>query len=263
MTASATLKARHSDYLLLGLLTAVLIHAVAFAFWPEYVPGVYRAPEAFVPQLIPPPDIFEIPLPPREVEPPARPEVVLPSDDADLDETIAPTLFNSVDDMPVIPPPPPSMDEDFIAFDDPPELLEAASPVYPDIARSAGVEGLVVVIVLLDEAGNVISAEIAPFGSLRTETTTSVSSITTPVRRSSGCVTTSTEAPSRPWPANLTAGGRFRLGPSPSRRLPSAAYACRIRGRCTGTISHSVRRIFPCCARKCRCSVASISLLAR
>ena len=160
MTAYATLKARHSDYLYIGLLLAVIIHAAAFAFWPEYLPSTYRLDKAFVPQLIPPPDVFEIPLPPREVEPPARPEMVMPSDDADLDETIAPTLFDRFDDMPLIPPPPPSMDEDFIAFYDSPVLLETARPAYPDIARRAGVEGLVIVIVLLDEAGNVISAEI-------------------------------------------------------------------------------------------------------
>ena len=160
MTANATLKARHSEYLSIGLLCAIVIHAVAFAFWPEYVPRVYTLKKDFVQELVPPPDVFEIPLPPKDVEPPERPAVIMPSDDADLDETIAPTLFDSFTDMPLIPPPPPPMDDDFIAFDDPPELIHAVKPIYPDIARKAGVEGLVIVIVLLDEAGNVISAEI-------------------------------------------------------------------------------------------------------
>jgi protein TonB len=160
MTANTTLKARHSEYLCIGLLCAIVIHAVAFAFWPEYVPRAYTLKKDAVTRWVPIPKIPDIRLPPKEIEPPVRPALIMPSDDADLDETIAPTLFGDFGKMPLIPPPPPAMEDDFIAFDDPPELVHAVKPIYPDIARKAGVEGLVVVIVLLDEAGNVISAEI-------------------------------------------------------------------------------------------------------
>lgn len=159
MTANAALKARHSEYLLIGLFCAVIIHAVAFALWPGYVPSVYRLPGDFIPEIVPTPIFPEIPLPPEEIMPPQRPVVIMPSDDADLDETIAPTLLDDLSKMPLIPPPPP-VEDNFIAFDNPPELVRAVKPEYPDIARKAGVEGLVIVIVLLDREGNVVSAEI-------------------------------------------------------------------------------------------------------
>ncbi len=159
MNANATLKARHSEYLLVGLFCAVIIHAAAFAFWPEYVPKVYALRQYVIPRMVPVPDYPVVPPRPEEIEPPVRPAVIMPSDDADLDETIAPTLLDNFARLPLIPPPPP-VEPDFIAFDDPPELVHAVKPLYPDIARKAGVEGLVVVIVLLDETGRVISAEI-------------------------------------------------------------------------------------------------------
>jgi protein TonB len=160
MTANATLKARHSEYLCIGLLAAIIIHVVAFALWPEYVPKTYALKKDVVPRWVDMPKIPDVRLPPKEIDPPQRPALVMPSDDADLNETIAPTLFDNFAKMPLIPPPPPTMEDDFVAFDDPPELVHAVTPIYPDIARKAGVEGLVIVIVLLDEAGNVISAEI-------------------------------------------------------------------------------------------------------
>jgi protein TonB len=160
MSANAAFKARHSEYFSIGLLCAIAIHAVAFAFWPEYVPTVYRLKKDVIPRLIPPPVEFEIPPPPREIEPPRRPVEIMPEDGADPEQTIEPTFFNQYVDMPLVAPPPP-VSVDFLAFEKAPELLEAAVPEYPDIARKAGVEGLVVVWVLIDETGRVISAEIA------------------------------------------------------------------------------------------------------
>jgi protein TonB len=160
MTANATLKARHTEYLCIGLLLAVMIHAIAFAFWPEYVPRIYKPREASF-EILPPPEVFVIPPRPPEVKPPERPVEIAPSDDADEDDTIPPNLFDRLADMPVLPPPPPPVTEDFFAFDKEPELIEAAKPEYPDIARKAGVEGRVAVWVVIDEEGRVISAEIA------------------------------------------------------------------------------------------------------
>jgi protein TonB len=160
MTANATLKARHTEFLCIGLFTAMIIHALAFAFWPEYVPKIYKPRQAFM-EMVPPPDVFEIPPRPPEVKPPERPMEIAPSDDADEDDTIAPNLFGNISDMPPLPPPPPPITHDFIAFDQAPRLVTAVKPEYPDIARKAGVEGRVVVWVIIDEEGRVISAEIA------------------------------------------------------------------------------------------------------
>jgi protein TonB len=160
MSASAALKVRHSLYLHIGLVCAVVIHALAFALWPEYAPAVYRLPSDII-RVLPPPPEFQIPPPPRDIEPPQRPVQIDPTDNADRDATIPPTLLDAYRNLPPVPPAPPTATDRFFAFDKPPELIEAAKPEYPDIARKAGVEGLVVVWVLVDEAGNVVSAEIA------------------------------------------------------------------------------------------------------
>lgn len=160
MTANAALKARHSEYLLIGLLSAVVIHAFAFAFWPEYVPRTYELKRAVM-IVLPTPEEFILPPPPEEVKPPDRPALITPSDDADENETIARNLFESYSDMPALLPSPPPPVENFFAFEEAPELIEAVKPEYPDIARIAGVEGRVVVWVVIDETGTVIAAEIA------------------------------------------------------------------------------------------------------
>jgi TonB family protein len=41
-----------------------------------------------------------------------------------------------------------------------PELLEGSIPVYPEEAREAGIEGIVIVEALIDEQGNVFAADI-------------------------------------------------------------------------------------------------------
>ena len=68
--------------------------------------------------------------------------------------------FDSFEDMP--PPPPPSSGggDVFLAFDEPPALLDFVSPVYPPLARDAGIEGTVAIRVLVDEQGKVISADV-------------------------------------------------------------------------------------------------------
>ena len=65
------------------------------------------------------------------------------------------------------PPPPPGEEEEeveeileFFMVEDKPELLNSVAPVYPEIARKAGVEGRVYVNVLIDERGNVIDTKI-------------------------------------------------------------------------------------------------------
>ena len=160
MTAKATLKARQSEYIYIGLISAVVIHALAFAFWPEYVPRTYELREAIM-KVLPAPEEFVLPPPPAEIKPPERPVVVAPSDDVDDDDTIAQNLFDRYADMPALPPPPPPVKENFFAFEQAPKLTQAAEPAYPEIARKAGVEGRVVVWVIIDETGTVISAEIA------------------------------------------------------------------------------------------------------
>jgi len=159
VTANAEFKAKYPKYLQIGLLFALLIHAVAFAFWPEYVPGVYKLREEKIEVVDIPPEI-EIPPPPEEI---ARPEVAVEveaSDEASEDETIAPTFLDA-ENLPPAPPPPPPEPEMFFAFDTYPVVTKSVTPVYPELARKAEVEGTVMVMATIDESGNVMSAWIA------------------------------------------------------------------------------------------------------
>ncbi|MDZ7374381.1 MAG: energy transducer TonB [candidate division KSB1 bacterium] len=108
----------------------------------------------------------------RAAPPPARPAVPIESEDEDIpeDETIATTEL----DLTQLPPPPEKPPEEqtdeevtpiFVAYDSPPEPIggfEAIQRnlVYPEIARKAGVEGRVIVHVLVDERGNVVETKI-------------------------------------------------------------------------------------------------------
>jgi protein TonB len=159
VSANTEFKAQYTKYLEIGLLLAILIHAVAFAFWPEYVPSVYKLREERIEVVEIPPEI-EIPPPPEEV---ARPEVAVEveaSDEASEEETIAPTFLDA-ENLPPAPPPPPPEPEMFFAFDTYPVVTKSATPKYPELARKAEVEGIVVVMVTIDESGRVINAWIA------------------------------------------------------------------------------------------------------
>ena len=159
MTANTEFKAKYNKYLQIGFLFAILVHAVAFAFWPEYVPSIYKLREERIEVIDIPPQI-EVPPPPEEV---ARPEVAVEveaSDEASEEETIAPTFLDA-QNLPPAPPPPPPEPEMFFAFDTYPVVVQGAEPKYPELARKAEVEGTVMIMVTIDEAGNVMSAWVA------------------------------------------------------------------------------------------------------
>ena len=104
------------------------------------------------------------------VQPPPRPAVPIPIDDDEIPEdlTIAETELD-FDELPPTPPPPSKSDEDgyrFIAFDSPPQPIGGLAAnlrkniQYPNIARQASVEGVVIVGVLIDELGNSLKTTI-------------------------------------------------------------------------------------------------------
>jgi protein TonB len=47
-----------------------------------------------------------------------------------------------------------------LIWDDPPQLIRMVTPVYPDRARKAGVDGRVDFIILVDEKGDVVEADV-------------------------------------------------------------------------------------------------------
>ncbi len=162
MTPCCTLRTSHEKYLYIAFLIAILIHAVAFALWPEYAPKPYRLREVKIPFLvdIQSPDI-EVQPPPPPIKPPDIPVAIEPSDDPGAEDTIDPTIFGPDDPLPALPGESGGGQREFMYFEMEPRLLKGAMPEYPELARKAEVEGVVVVHVTVDETGRVIDVWIA------------------------------------------------------------------------------------------------------
>ncbi|MBN2366315.1 MAG: energy transducer TonB [Calditrichaeota bacterium] len=97
--------------------------------------------------------------------PPARPSIPIASEDEDIPEelTIEETEIDFTQPLDEAPPPPPEEDEpivEFYALSEKPEVIHRVEPAYPELARKAGIEGMVVAKVLIDTKGNVEKVEI-------------------------------------------------------------------------------------------------------
>ena len=99
-------------------------------------------------------------------EPPPPPKPKLPVEVEEVEEAeeeeeveIAPTTeFNELLEVP----PPPKVEEvyEFYAVEIKPKLLKRVEPIYPEVARKAGIEGQVFVKALVDTNGYVIHVEV-------------------------------------------------------------------------------------------------------
>lgn len=132
--------------------------------------------------LVPPP--LYVPPPPPSTAPrqsaPSAPDqgVPLPVPDSDAPKDPLPTVQGSIGEGPVdanaapssptgtvfAPPTPDKMPAlgEFVAVDELPEPVVLLKPVYPDFAREAGVEGLVIVHALIGKDGRVIRVVLDP-----------------------------------------------------------------------------------------------------
>ncbi|MCB0831911.1 MAG: energy transducer TonB [Bacteroidetes bacterium] len=107
----------------------------------------------------------------KRAPPPNRPSVPIASEQENLlgDETIDDTDID-LEEIPPPPPPPAKRDDSgdadiFVAYDTPPDLQGGQNFIkknlkYPEMARQAGIEGKAIVSVVIDEKGNVITADV-------------------------------------------------------------------------------------------------------
>ena len=159
-TASVRFRSRYGVYLRHSLLAALAIHFLLFYFCPAFDIKPYALPETEEFEVVVPEKI-EIPPPPAEISQP-QPEIVISpvgSSTPDIDD-IPQNVFNRIEEIPLLQVPRPEQARDFHVFDEAPELLTFVGPVYPELAREAGIEGTVMLRVLVDADGKVLSADV-------------------------------------------------------------------------------------------------------
>ncbi len=152
-------KKGYNRYLRNALYGAIVIHFLIFYFSPQFEFKPYVLREEYF-EAIELPEQFDIPPPPQEVAQPAIPMEAAEGEEVDEEADIAPTTFDDIESLPPPPPPPSEQAQEFYAFDEPPVLIKYVSPKYPDLARQAGIEGTVLLSVLVGEDGKVISARV-------------------------------------------------------------------------------------------------------
>ncbi len=155
------LRLKYKTALEAGMSVALLILIVVFFSFKTFETSL---------ELPDQPDItietIEIP-PTQQVQkppPPSRPSIPVETEDDDIldDVTIEETEveFEPLDEL--APPPPPMEDEvfEFFAVSEKPVITHKQTPIYPDLARKAGIEGTVVVTVTIGKTGKVENAKI-------------------------------------------------------------------------------------------------------
>jgi len=96
--------------------------------------------------------------------PPKRPAIPIESEDEDIPEdlTIEETEINFSQPIEELPPPPEEKEPivPFYALSEKPVVIKRVEPVYPELARKAGIEGRVIVKVLINTKGDVEKVEV-------------------------------------------------------------------------------------------------------
>jgi protein TonB len=143
-----------------AFIIAVIGHALMVALTPKitYKPFVLREEYLTAVEL---PTAFELPPPPSEVSAPVVPIEAAEGDEEAADASaFAPTSYSNIDEVPMPPPPSSEQSQEFYAFDEAPVLIKFVSPKYPDLARQAGIEGTVLLNVLIGDDGKVIQVSV-------------------------------------------------------------------------------------------------------
>ncbi len=153
MTAERQFEAGHPRRLRWAFLGATGIHLMLFLILPH--PGFqpYQLAEQTITRLVDAPSAFVIPPPPKEIPKQDVVTAMVPSDAPGAEETMPSTALD-----PTVPPIASVSNSHtgfFEAFDQPPVVIKRVHPVYPEMARQAELEGVVVLKVAIDESGQV------------------------------------------------------------------------------------------------------------
>jgi protein TonB len=157
--ANQKFKAGYNKYLRNSLYATLVLHFIGVYFSPpfEFKPYVLKEQEFIVIETA---EDFELPPPPKEIDQPVVPMAAEEGEEVDEDTEIAPTSFDRIENLPPPPPPPSESASEFYAFDEPPMLVRHVAPDYPALARQAGIEGTVLLRVVVGTDGKVESASV-------------------------------------------------------------------------------------------------------
>jgi protein TonB len=152
-----------------SFVAALLVHLCIFYFSPpfEFRPYsiTYEEPWEVVPL---PDDITVDPPPPPVAHPPV--EIEPAYDGSVTSDAVIPENIPYDDEIfrPVIGADAPEA-EPYYYFDEPPVLMRYVNPVYPELAKQAGIEGTILLSVLVETDGTVIDVSV-----LRSDATTAM-----------------------------------------------------------------------------------------
>jgi len=157
--ANQKFKAGYNKYLRNSLYATLVLHFVGIYFSPpfEFQPYVLKEQEFIAIETA---EDFELPPPPKEIDQPVVPMAAEEGEEVDEETEIAPTSFDRIENLPPPPPPPSESSSEFYAFDEPPMLVRYVPPSYPALARQAGIEGTVLLRVVVGTDGKVESASV-------------------------------------------------------------------------------------------------------
>ncbi|HQU73114.1 MAG TPA: energy transducer TonB [Calditrichia bacterium] len=156
------LRNRYPKWFELSVIIALLVTIGIFYVFKRFESGVVLeevVDREIQAEVIPPTQ--QIQKPP----PPARPKIPVEAEDEDVPEDleIDEELFDFEQETTELPPPPPEEEEPivpFYALSDKPVEIKRVNPVYPELAKKAGIEGVVVVKALVNTKGDVEKVEI-------------------------------------------------------------------------------------------------------
>jgi periplasmic protein TonB len=154
------LRNKYPKWMEMGIIIALALITILFYAFKDFNPSSKLEKKLDITiENVEIPQTEQIQRPP----PPARPSIPIESEDEDIpdDLTIEETEVNfseSVDELP-----PPEEEEPivpFFALSEKPKVVKQGLPIYPELARKAGIEGRVTVEVVISTKGDVEQVKI-------------------------------------------------------------------------------------------------------